>query len=139
MAYSSTLRGERFTFPDLRDLFAKANEEKSGDQLAGIAAASERQRIAAKFALADVTLAEIAAQPLIDPDRDDVSRLILQSQDREAFAAWQHLTVGQLREWLVGDEWTEAGLRSLQRAVTPEMAAAVGKLMSNKDLVCAAS
>ena len=76
---------ERFVFSDLRELFAKANEEKSGDQLAGIAAESESERVAAKRELADLTLAEIVARPLIDPDEDDVSRLILETHDREAF------------------------------------------------------
>src|SRR5882762_9354927 len=105
---------EQFTFSDLGELFAKANEEKSGDQLAGIAAASERERVAAKFALADLTLTEIVEQPLIDPADDDVSRLILESLDGAAFRVWQGYTVGQLREWLLGDDWTEAGLRQLQ-------------------------
>jgi ethanolamine ammonia-lyase large subunit len=137
--YTFTLRGERFVFADLCDLFAKANEVKSGDQLAGIAATSDRQRVAAKLALADVTLAEIVASPLVDPAGDDVSRLILDSLDQEAFQSWQNLTVGQLREWLLGDDWREEELRRLQRGITPEIAAAVTKLMSNKDLVYAAS
>ena len=78
---------ERFVFTDLRELFAKANEEKSGDQLAGLAARSERERVAAKRKLADLTLAEIVERPLIDPADDDVSRLILDTVDQEAFAA----------------------------------------------------
>lgn len=98
MAYSCTLRSQRFTFADLRELFAKANEVKSGDQLAGIAAASERERVAAKLALAEVTLGEIVERPLIDPDQDDVSRLILASLDESAFATCRSWTVGQLRE-----------------------------------------
>jgi ethanolamine ammonia-lyase large subunit len=77
---------ERFSFSDLWELFAKANEEKSGDQLAGIAARSERERVAAKRKLADLSLAEIVRQPLIDPSDDDVSRLILETFDKEAFA-----------------------------------------------------
>src|SRR4051812_17294535 len=104
MPYHATLRQERFTFPDLKDLFAKANEEKSGDQLAGIAARSERERVAAKLALADVTLGEIVDQPLIDPDRDEVSRLILDTQDQAVFAEWRSLTVGEFRERLLGDD-----------------------------------
>ena len=76
---------ERFDFSDLRDLFAKANEEKSGDQLAGIAARSERERIAAKRKLADLTLEEVIRRPLIDPSEDDVTRLLLDMFDREAF------------------------------------------------------
>ena len=76
MNLSTTIRGERFTFADLREVFARANEEKSGDQLAGLAARSERERVAAKMVLADVPLGEIVANPLIDPEPDEVSRLI---------------------------------------------------------------
>src|SRR5215468_7138178 len=102
MSYSHTVRGERFAFADLRELFAKANEEKSGDQLAGVAAASERERVAAKLALADVTLGEIVANPLIDPGADDVSRLICDALDRAAFTGrLGGLTVGQFRELLL--------------------------------------
>jgi ethanolamine ammonia-lyase large subunit len=130
---------ERFEFSDLREVFAKANEEKSGDQLAGIAARSERERVAAKRRLADLTLAEIVAQPLIDPSEDEVSRLILDSYDREAFAPLKSLAVGELREWILDDATGEAELRPLQRALIPEIAAAVAKIMSNKDLVLAAA
>src|SRR5262245_15382536 len=82
MASSATLRGERFTFADLKDLFARANEEKSGDGLAGIAARSERERVAAKLALADVTLAEIVANPLVE---DEVTRAIQEAHDSSRF------------------------------------------------------
>src|SRR5437762_14216703 len=95
MPYHATVRSERFTFADLRDLFAKANETKSGDQLAGLAAASERERVAAKLALADVTLGEIVANPVMD---DDVTRLILDGHDSAAFAHFKSLTVGEFRE-----------------------------------------
>ena len=137
MPYHATLRGERFAFADLRELFAKANEEKSGDRLAGLAAATERERVAAKTALADVPLGEILARPLLDPDGDEVSRLILDTHDRAAFAAIKSLTVGEFREWLLDDATGEEELRGVRRGVTPEMAAAVAKLMSNKDLVLA--
>src|SRR5215213_8154702 len=83
MSYAATVRSERFTFADLRDLFAKANEVKSGDQLAGVAAATERERVAAKLALADVPLVEIVANPMID---DDVTRLILDGHDLKSLA-----------------------------------------------------
>ena len=86
MSYSARVRDERFVFDDLREVFAKANEEKSGDRLAGLAAGSERERVAAKRALADLTLAEIVDTPLVDPGRDEVSRLILESIDRASFA-----------------------------------------------------
>ena len=85
MSYSTTLRSEHFVFADLCEVFAKANEEKSGDQLAGIAATSERERVAAKCVLAEVCLADIVARPLIDPDDDEVSRLILETLDHDAF------------------------------------------------------
>ena len=130
---------ERFHFADLRELFAKANEEKSGDQLAGIAATSEQERVAAKSRLADLTLAEIVARPLIDPDDDDVSRLILESFDRDAFRSIQGLTVGEFRERILDDATDEAELKKLQWAVIPEIAAALAKIMSNKDLVLAAA
>jgi ethanolamine ammonia-lyase large subunit len=139
MPFSSTLRGEQFVFPDLRDLLAKANEEKSGDQLAGIAATSERQRVAAKMALADVTLREIVEQPLIDPDHDDVSRLILEQLDQTAFADFSSLSLGEFRDRLLSGEFAGEALRRLQRGITPEIAAGLAKLMSNKDLVLAAS
>jgi ethanolamine ammonia-lyase large subunit len=130
---------ERFHFSDLRELFAKANEEKSGDQLAGIAAPSEQERVAAKEKLADLTLAEIVAHPLIDPDEDDVSRLILDSFDREGFRTIQSLTIGEFREHILDDATGEAELKQIQWAIIPEIAAAVAKIMSNKDLILAAA
>jgi ethanolamine ammonia-lyase large subunit len=128
---------ERFVFSDLRELLAKANEEKSGDQLAGIAAGSERERIAAKRRLADLTLDEVVRQPLIDPDKDEVSRLILDSFDRQAFEPIKSLTVGEFREFILDDETGETALKQIQWAIVPEIAAAVAKIMSNKDLVLA--
>ncbi len=139
MPYAVTLRQERFTFADLREVFAKANEEKSGDQLAQLAARNERERVAAKMALADIRLGEILDQPLLDPDQDDVSRLILETFDEGSFQSLRSLTVGEFREYLLDDARDEAGLREIGQAITPEMAAAVAKLMSNKDLVLAAS
>src|SRR5579871_641882 len=94
MPYQTTIRGERFTFADLREVFAKANEEKSGDQLAGLAARTERERVAAKLVLAELTLEEIVDHPLIDPDEDEVSRLIGESLEPDAFAPLRGLTVG---------------------------------------------
>src|SRR6267154_1972286 len=125
---SSSRMPERFHFSDLRELFARANEEKSGDQLAGIAAASERERVAAKEKLADLTLAEIVEHPLIDPDEDDVSRLILDSFDREGFRAIHGLTVGEFREHILDDATGEAELQQIQWAIIPEIAAAVAKI-----------
>lgn len=139
MPYHSSIRSESFTFADLRELLAKANEEKSGDQLAGLAATSARERIAAKWALADVTLGEIVANPVIDPDQDDVSKLILDTHDRAVFVEIQSLTVGEFRDFLLSERADEATLKRLQFAIVPEIAAAVAKLMSNQDLVMAAA
>jgi ethanolamine ammonia-lyase large subunit len=130
---------ERFSFSDLRELFAKANEEKSGDQLAGIAAESERERVAAKRRLTDLTLEDILRQPLISPDEDEVSRLILDTYDQQAFQHVHSMTVGEFREFILADSTTDIELRQVQKAIIPEIAAAVAKIMSNKDLMMAAS
>jgi ethanolamine ammonia-lyase large subunit len=129
---------ESFHFADLRELFAKANEEKSGDQLARIAASSERERVAAKCALADLPLSEIVRNPLIDPENDEVTQLILDHFDQQSFRPIQTMTVGEFREYILRDETSEAMLKDLRWALTPEIAAAVTKIMSNKDLVLAA-
>ncbi len=126
-------------FSSLREAFGKANEEKSGDRLAGVAASSERERVAAKRWLADRTLGEIVDQPLIDPSGDEVSRLILDTLDRDAFASIRSLTVGEFREHLLDDAAGDAELARLCWAITPEIAAAVAKIMSNKDLIVAAA
>jgi ethanolamine ammonia-lyase large subunit len=139
MPFRSTVRGQRFTFADLRELLAKANEEKSGDALAGVAAGSQRERVAAKWALADVRLSDIVAQDVVDPEVDEVSRLIHDTHDRTAFERIAGLTVGEFREWLLDDAIGEPQLHAVRWAVTPEIAAAAAKLMSNKDLVLAAS
>jgi len=136
--FQATLRGERFRFADLRELFAKANEEKSGDQLAGIAATSERERVAAKIALADVPVRDVLARPLLDPDEDEVSREIVAQWDEEAARDIPGGTLGELREWVLADDTTEDDLRRASRGWTPEVVAALAKLMGNKDLVMAA-
>jgi ethanolamine ammonia-lyase large subunit len=130
---------EHFVFRDVRQLLAKANEEKSGDQLAGLAAQSERERVAAKRQLADVSLAEIVQQPVIDPCEDEVSRLLLESFDQERFQSIKSMTVGEFREFILDDAVTEEQLKLLQWAIIPEIAAATAKIMSNKDLVLAAA
>src|SRR4051794_8378595 len=138
MPYHATVRSERFAFADLRELFAKANEEKSGDHLAGIAAATERERVAAKLALAEVPLGEIMDNPVVDYAADDVTRLICDSLDRRAFQErLASLTVGELRERLLESDQTT--LHDLSPIITPEVAAAAAKLMSNKDLILVAS
>jgi ethanolamine ammonia-lyase large subunit len=139
MPFAHSIRGERFVFADLRELLAKANEVKSGDELTGLAARSERERVAAKLALADVPLTTLVNQPVVDPEIDDVSRLVLNTHDRAAFASISSLTVGAFREFLLDDATTGESLAALKWAVTPEIAAAVAKLMGNKELVYAAA
>ncbi len=139
MNLSSVINGERFRFADLRDVFAKAGEEKSGDQLAMLAAQTERERVAAKSVLAELTLDEIVDHPLVDPDIDEVSRLILDSHDRVAFETLRTLTLGEFREWILDDDTSESMLKTAAPALTPEIVAGVAKLMSNKDLVLGAS
>lgn len=120
-------------------MLAKANEEKSGDQLSGLGATSERERVAAKHALMDLLLVDLLNNPMIPPEQDDVSRLILESHDASAFKAICRMTVGEFREFLLDEATSEEELKSLKWGITPEMAAAVTKLMGNKDLVLAAS
>ena len=122
MSYHTTIRGETFHFADLREVFARANEEKSGDQLAGLAARTERERVAAKLALADASLGEIVDRPLIEPDADEVSRALLDDLDQEAFASLRALTVGAFREFLLDDAVGEEDLGRLHRAILPEVA-----------------
>lgn len=136
MAWATVVRGERFAFDDLRTLLAKANEEKSGDRLAGLAARSETERAAAKTVLADLPLGVLVDEPLLDPEHDDVSRLLARTHDAAAFAPLRSLTVGELRERLLSHDGV--GDAVPPPAIVPEVAAAVAKLMSNLDLMTAA-
>ncbi|MFO0958427.1 MAG: ethanolamine ammonia-lyase subunit EutB [Isosphaeraceae bacterium] len=139
MNLACSIRGERFAFDGLRDLFARANETKAGDQLAGIAAGSMRQRAAARRVLADLTLREIVDHPVIDPDEDEVSRLIVERHDARAFDAIADFTIGQFREWLLDDATDGDAIAAVHRAITPEVAASVARLMGNLDLAVASS
>lgn len=136
MSHRATLRGETFVFADLRELFGRANEEKSGDHLAGVAARSESERVAAKMALADVTLREIAGFTFLD---DDVSALIDADHDTVKFATIASLTVGEFRELVLGPGFVALWEDGLHRAITPEMAAAVARLMGARDLIAGAA
>ncbi len=139
MVLACTLRSTRHVFADLKDLLAKAGEAKSGDTLAGIAASSETERVAAKMVLADLPLSDFIASPVIDPDNDEVSRLIHNDHDAIAFAPMRSQTVGELREWLLEDTTDGAAISRARPGLTPEMIAAVVKLMANKELVLVAS
>ncbi len=138
MSYTSTVGDRRYRFESLRELLAKATPSRSGDELAGIAAQSAEERVAAQMALADVPLREFLSEPLIPYESDEVTRLILDSHDADAFAPIASLTVGEFREWLLSREVTTEVLQRTAPGITPEMAAAVSKLMRNQDLILAA-
>ncbi|MFN5882580.1 MAG: ethanolamine ammonia-lyase subunit EutB [Burkholderiales bacterium] len=138
MAYSHRSGLQAWTFPDLRTLMARASPDRSGDHLAGIAAQSAAERMAARMALAEVPLRRFLEEPLIDPQQDEVSRLIFEQHDAQAFATVAHLTVGGFRDWLLSDQASSAALESLRWGLMPEMVAAVSKLMRNQDLVLVA-
>ena len=138
MTYTRTLKGRSYGFEDLRTLLAKASPRRSADELAGIAAASEEERAVAQWLLADLPLATFLAEPLIRPEEDEVSRLIATSHDRIAFTPISAFTVGEFREWLLSDATAEADIAAIRMGVTPEMAAAVSKLMRNQDLIAVA-
>jgi ethanolamine ammonia-lyase large subunit len=138
MAYRSTIASMVYVFDDLKALLAKAGPARSGDSLAGVAAHSDVERMAARIALADLPLAAFLNEAIVPYEEDEVSRLIIDSHDAAAFAAISHLTVGGLREWLLDDATGSAELAAVAPGVTPEMAAAVSKLMRNQDLVLAA-
>jgi len=126
----------RWRFNDLKTLMAKASPLRSGDVLAGLAAGSAEERVAAQMQLADTPLKRFLAEPLVPYEDDDVTRLILDSHDAAAFAAVSHMTVGEFREWLLGAA-DAAALADLAPGLTPEMAAAVSKIMRNQDLIAA--
>ena len=138
MAFHQSIGARRYAFADLRTLLARASPARSGDALAGVAADSEEERVAARLALADVPLARFLAEPLVPPEEDEVSRLILEQHDPGAFAPIAHLTVGGLRDWLLSEATDGAMLERAGAGLTPEMLAAVSKLMRNQDLVLAA-
>jgi ethanolamine ammonia-lyase large subunit len=138
MTYQARIGLQSFAFEDLRTLLARASPLRSGDQLAGVAAGSAQQRIAACLALADVPLRSFLQQPVVPYEVDEVTRLIIDSHDAAAFAPVAHLTVGEFRDWLLSDAATTAVLAGLAPGLTPEMVAAVSKLMRNQDLMAVA-
>jgi ethanolamine ammonia-lyase large subunit len=137
--YSATIGSERYVFSDLITLLAKASPLRSGDVLAGIAAQSGEERVAAQYALADLPLATFLDEPVVPYEIDEVTRLIIDTHDRVAFAPVAHLTVGGLRDWLLSDAATSDVLAAVARGVTPEMAAAVAKISRAQDLILMAA
>jgi ethanolamine ammonia-lyase large subunit len=137
--FASTLSGQRHVFADLKTLLARATPARSGDELAGVAAASQAERVAARYALADVPLGAFLGEAVVPYEDDEVTRLIVDAHDAAAFAPVAGLTVGAFRDWLLSDAATPDALAALGPGLTPEMVAAVSKLMRNQDLIAVAA
>jgi len=137
-AYQHTIKDQVWRFRDLRELMAKATPPRSGDALAGLAAATAVERMAARLALADLPLRRFLDEALIPYERDEITRLIIDTHDATAFAPIAHLTVGGLRDWLLDERTTSEMLAGVRPGLMPEMAAAVSKLMRNQDLIAVA-
>ena len=138
MRYSTTIEGQVFTFDDLKQVMAFASPARSGDYLAGVGAATAQQRMAARYVLADTPIKQFLNEALVPYESDNITRLIIDSHDANAFVPVSHLTVGDLRNWLLSEHATTASLTALAPGLTPEMVAAVSKLMRNQDLVSVA-
>jgi ethanolamine ammonia-lyase large subunit len=139
MTFAHTIGQTRYIFADLRELLAKATPMRSGDVLAGLAASSAEERVAAQCALADLPLSHFLDEHVIPYEADEVTRLIVDTHDREAFAPLCSLTVGEFRNWLLSDGATPGQIAAVSAGITPEMAAAVSKLMRVQDLIAAAA
>jgi len=138
MAYHCTIGNTSYRFEDLKTLLAKASPYRSGDALAGLAAGSYEERVAAQIALADVPLKTFLQEALVPYETDEITRLIIDTHNVSTFARISHMTVGEWRDWLLGDEADTATLQQLAPGITPEMTAAVSKLMRNQDLISVA-
>ncbi|MGY0777526.1 ethanolamine ammonia-lyase subunit EutB [Azospirillum argentinense] len=139
MAFAHTLAGTRYGFPDLKTLLARASPPRSGDALAGLIAASAAERVAAQMALADLPLRHFLSEAVVPYETDEVTRLIVDSHDGAAFAPVAHLTVGGFRDWLLSEAADAAALTALAPGLTPEMVAAVSKIMRLQDLIAVAA
>ena len=139
MKLSVTLAGRHFTFRDVKDVLAKANEEKSGDILAGVAAASDLERVAAKVVLSDLLVEDLRENPVVPYEDDEVTRLNQDGLDETVYQSIRGWTMAQLREYILSYESTEEDLKRLGRGLTAEVVAGVCKLMSNLDLIYAAN
>ncbi|ADQ15499.1 ethanolamine ammonia-lyase subunit EutB [Halanaerobium hydrogeniformans] len=135
MKLKTKLFGEVFQFESVKEVLAKANEEKSGDQLAGVAAESVTERIAAKTVLSNLTLADLRNNPVVPYDEDEVTRVIQDDLNERIYGEIKNWTVSELREWILCEEITGSDIRRISRGLTSEMVAAVTKLMSDLDLI----
>ena len=139
MILKTVLFGETYAFKDVKEVLAKANEEKSGDILAGLAARSAEERVAAKIVLSNLTLHDLRNNPVVPYELDEVTRIIQDDLNIPIYNSIKNWTVSELREWILSENTTEADIKKISRGLTSEMVAAVAKLMSNMDLIYAAS
>ena len=137
-AFRHTMGGVTYGFEDLKELLAKATPLRSGDQLAGVAAATAEERVVAQMTLADVSLTTLLNEAVVPYEHDEVTRHIIDTHDAVAFGPVAHLTVGDFRNWLLSDAVDSAALAAVAPGITPEMAAAVSKIMRNQDLILVA-
>lgn len=137
--YTHTAGTRTYGFRDLKDLMAKATPLRAGDQLAGVAAESAEERVVAQMALAELPLTRFLDEAVVPYEDDEVTRLIMDGHDAQAFAPVRHLTVGDFRNWLLGDDADSAALHRLAPGLMPEMVAAVSKIMRHQDLILVAS
>ena len=138
MTYEHSVGAQTYHFGSLKVVMGKASPVRSGDFLAGVAAETYAERMAARMCLAEIPLKQFLEELLIPYESDEVSRLIIDSHDQKSFAEISHFTVGDFRDWLLSDEADSATLKRIASGVTPEMAAAVSKLMRNQDLILVA-
>jgi ethanolamine ammonia-lyase large subunit len=138
MSYHFIVDQQRYHFEDLKALLAKATPFRTGDALAGLSATTYKERVAAQLALADVSLKNFLSESVIPYELDDVTRLIMDDHQPESFSIISHLTVGEFREWLLSDETDNIIIQNANAGITPEMAAAVSKIMGNQDLIAVA-
>jgi ethanolamine ammonia-lyase large subunit len=138
MSYHFIVDQQRYHFEDLKALLAKATPFRTGDALAGLSATTYKERVAAQLALADVSLKNFLSESVIPYELDDVTRLIMDDHQPESFSIISHLTVGEFREWLLSDETDNIIIQNVNAGITPEMAAAVSKIMGNQDLIAVA-
>ena len=139
MKLKTTLLGKTYMFRDLKEVLAKANEEKTGDKLAGLAAENAQERVAAKVVLSAVTLEQLRENPVVPYEEDEVTRIIQDDVNETVYRKIKGWTVSELREWILCENTTSSDIRKLSRGLTSEMVAAVCKLMSNLDLIYAAN
>ena len=135
MKLKTTLLGKTYLFSSVKEVLAKANEEKTGDKLAGLAAETAQERVVAKVVLSALTLGDLREHPAVPYEEDEVTRIIQDDVNERVYEKIRNWTVAELREWILSENTTGEDIRKLSRGLTAEMVAAVAKLMSNLDLI----